>query len=335
MADEEEIKDDSIRGELEKAFEEVVEKPAEPEIKPAADKPDAEPKPPVEAKEGRDKNGKFAKKEEKIEPVEKTSKAPNSWTSTEKAEWDKLTPAAKAAVERREAEVERGFTKHDEERNLGKAMREVVSPYMPIITAEGGNPVSAVKELLNTAYILRTAPVAQKTALFHQLAKQYGVDLSQNNTQAAQPDQVLAQTQQQLAELRQQIAQQPQVFRQQQETMVLQSTIDAFAADPKNVHFDTLKPVMASLLQSGQAKDLQDAYDKASWANPDIRTSILEEQRASENAKLISQKTVKTNQAKKASASLTGSPGVTPVANGASTASIRDALSDAWDAHAS
>lgn len=312
---------DSIREDLEKAFEEAeplkgndpVEKPIEPKIKDESDKLPANP--------------------EKV--AEKIPDAPRSWTTEEKAKWAEATPEVRKAILRREQEVELGFTKLDEDRNFGKSLKDVITPYLPIITAEGGTPATAVKELLNTAYILRTASVAQKTALFHQLAQQYGVDLSQpNNNPAVQPNQILAQTQQEIAALKQQIQQQPEVFRQQQENLVIKSQIDAFAADSKNVHYEKLKPIMASLLQSGQAKDLQDAYDKASWADPDIRSAMQSDQQKAAEAQRIAEIKAKADLSRRASVSVRGSPGIVPVANGSATDSIADDIRAAWDEHA-
>lgn len=319
--EEEIVVDDSIRGDLEKAF---AENEAAPEKEPIVA--------PVD--KTRDESGKFAKKadEPKVEPVaEKVPDAPHSWTAEEKAKWVEATPEVRKAILRREQEVEQGFTKFDEDRNLGKSLKDVITPYMPIITAEGGTPQTAIKELLNTAYILRTAPAAQKTALFHQLAKQYGVDLSQpNNTPAAQPNALLSE----INQLKQQIQQQPEVFRQQQENLAVKSQIDAFAADPKNVHYEKLKPVMASLLQGGQAKDLQDAYDKASWADPDIRSANLVAEQAAKETQRIAEIKAKADKSRKASPSIKGSPSINPVPNGKDSGSIADDLRAAWDEHA-
>lgn len=322
--DEQEEVVDSIRNDLEQAFAD-----SEPQDDVVATAPER----------SRDETGRFAKAEkqqpEVIAPAaaETIPDAPRSWTAAEKAEWASMTPNQRAAVQRRESEVELGFTKLDEDRNFGKSLKEVIAPYMPIIQSEGGSPAAAVQSLLNTAYILRTAPVAQKTALFHQLAKQYGVDLS--NTPAVQPNDPLMQTQQQIADLQRQLQQQPEVFRQQQENLAAKSMIDAFAADPKNIYYEKLKPVMASLLKSEQAKDLQDAYDKASWADPEIRSSLLATQEKEAESKRIADIKAKADSARKKAVSIKGSPSINPVAtNGNANNSIADDIREAWDMHA-
>lgn len=317
---EEVVIEDSIRGDLEKAFDEI-ESPVDPE------KPSEKP---IDTK-SRDESGKFAKTAPIIPEVEKIPDAPRSWTAEEKAKWNEATPEVRKAILRREQEVEQGFTKLDEERNFGKSIKEVVTPYMQIINAEGGTPATAIQSLLNTAYILRTAPAAQKTALFHQLAQQYGVDLSQPQNPAVQPNQTVLQ--QEIAQLKQQIQQQPEVFRQQQENFAIKSQIDTFAADPKNVHYEKLKPVMATLLQGGQAKDLQDAYGKASWLDPDIRSALNSDQQKASEQQRIADIKVKADKSRRTAVSIKGSPSINPVING-SGGSIADDLRAAWDEHA-
>lgn len=319
--------EDSIRSDLEKAFEDSI----------PDDAKDAK------ADRARDESGKFAKAtaekaaetaELKLDTVaQKVPEAPRSWTAAEKAEWTTMTPSQRAVVLRREQEVEQGFTKLDEDRNFGKSLKDVISPYMALIQSEGSNPVAAIQSLLNTAYILRNAPIQQKTELFHQLAKQYGVDIT-NSTQAVQPGDAVNRLQGEIQHLRQQIQQQPQVFAQQQETQAIKGQIEAFAADPKHAHYEKLKPVMASLLQSGGATDLQDAYDKASYADPEIRSSILAAQEQEREAQRIAELKAKTVKARNTAVSVRGSPSATPQANGKSNGSIRDDLMAAFDEHA-
>lgn len=338
--------DTSIRDALDKAFTEAESKAA------ITDGTESEVQKEVQSEnpESRDDKGRFAKKEEatttakteeaetQLDPVKPSIVAPVSWKPDAKAKWEKLPEDIKAEINKREKEVELGFTKLDEERNFGKALKEVITPYMSIINAEGGTPVTAIQSLLNTAYYLRsTATPQEKGKMIINLAKQFNADITQtqNNTTPVQPDQIIAQTQQEIAALREEIKQQPIVFRQQQETTHLQSIIDAFAADPKNVHYPKLKPVMASLLQTGQAKNLQEAYEKASWADPEIRSSIMAEQAKEIESKRIANIKAKTGAARKVAVSIKGSPGISSATNGDGNGSIREQLNQAWDEHAS
>lgn len=321
------IEVDSVRDDLVKAFDAV--EGATPEPAPAPEPKDPIEEPKDDEGRARDANGKFQKKEEKSEPVK--APPPKSWKAEDHPVWEEMSPKARAAIERREAEVEKGFTHLDEDRNFGKQLKEIVTPYMPMINADGGTPVTAIQSLLNTAYQLRAGTPQSRGQLIMELAKQFNAELP-SNTAAVQSD-PLAQTQAEIARLRQQIEQQPAVLKQQQEDLVLQSHIDVFAADPKNVHFAKLKPVMASLLHGGQAKSLQDAYDQAQWIDPEIRSATLAASEADKEAKRIADIKAKADKARSAAVSVRGSPNI-QVMNGSSSGSVRDDLLAAFEEHA-
>lgn len=331
------VAEDSIRGDLERAFaaaeadtapDSAPESPAEPSPTPAPEPVTTNP---------RDEKGKFQKAspEPAPEPVAVVAKpAPKSWKAEEKALWDKTPAEIRAIIERREAEVEKGFTALDEDRNFGKSMKETIAPYMAIIQAEGGTPVTAVQSLLNTAYYLRSnATPQEKGAMIRGLAKQFNADLTETTPTAVQPNDALAATQRELAELRQTIQKQPEIFKQEQEKALIDRTISAFAADPKNVHYEKLRPAMASLLSGGQATDMQDAYDKARWVDPEIRPLMLAEQQKASEAKRIADAQAKTVIAKKTAVSVKGSPGIVPMTNGKANGSIADDLRAAMEEH--
>jgi hypothetical protein len=46
---------------------------------------------------------------------------------------------------------------------------------------------------------------------------------------------------------------------------------------------------MADLLETGKATSLQDAYEKAVWMNPDIRQSLIEQQRLDAQKKAMAE----------------------------------------------
>jgi len=237
-----------------------------------------------------------------------TIKPPDAWSPAAKAKFATLDPEIQAEVMRREQEVHKGFTKQDEHRNLGKTFAEVVTPYLPMIRAEGGEPLQAVQALLQTAHNLRNATPDQKQNMFIQLARDYSVDLQGvfNRLAGGQQQQVdpqVQQLQQQLAQLQQerQMAVRSTVEAEQAQ---INTTIESFASDPKNLYFANVKADMAALLSNGSAKDLQEAYDMACWARPDIRPLLLQqtEQQKQAEAKARAQK------ARAAGASISGSP---------------------------
>lgn len=284
-----------LRGEIENAIKEVKEKEAPDEVR--------EEKP---AKQ-RDETGKFAKKEVVDKPVDETPKtvAPQSWKAEYKDKFATLPPEIQAEIMRREEEVDKTIKNQDEERLFGKQLKETITPYLPIIQAEGGTPATAVKDLLNTAYVLRTGTPEQKRNLILRTAQQYGVDLTQVSQQSDADPQVQA-LYQKIESLEGRLTQQD-MSREQQERAAIQSEIDAFASNPDHRHFETVKADIAALLNGGRATDLKDAYQKAVWANPDTRSALLAEQ----EAKRVAEIKAKADAARKAGSSVTGSPGAT------------------------
>lgn len=321
-----------------------VSDPAEEMVDPAYTPSD-----PAEVQSGRDRDdaGRFSKKAEEVAKATETPEAvvtatpttkidppPAALSAVAKAKWDSWPAEARAEITKREADVHKMFTSHDGELNLGRKMKEVVTPYMPIIQAEGGTPETAVRDLLNTAYVLRTSQPAQKAQLIQKIIADYNVDMSllENGSGGQQTSPDVAALQNEIATLKQQAN--PQVLisqlRDTMENEKIQTEVNAFAADAKNVHFQNVKPEMASFMQSGQAKNLQEAYDMACWAKPDIRSTLLATQRAEEQAK---QKQV-LDAKKKAAVSVAGSPGSKSNSNGKSEKSLEDELREAMQAGA-
>lgn len=295
---------------------------------------------PATAARSRDETGKFAKTEVKtdkpdttvaqktqeLKDVKREIKAPASWKSEARAKWETLPDDIRAEVARREEETHSIISRHDDDRAFAKQLKEVINPYMPLIQSEGGTPAGAVRDLLNTAYVLRTGSPQQKATLLRQVAQQYGVDLSQGaQTQQVPNDPIVQQLYQKVAQLEGTLTNAERA-KQQQEQSAINQQIQAFASDPKNVHFEAVKPHMAALLQSGLAKDMEDAYEQAIYARPDIRSTFLEQRNAESETKRVAEAKVKADAARKAGSSVVGSPGVAVPNIGKTDRSLRDEI---------
>lgn len=231
---------------------------------------------------------------------------PDAWKSRSNSEdWKNLPSSIKKLITERESEVQKGFSKLDEDRNFGKQLKDVIQPYEHIISAEGGNPVAAVQSLLNTAYLLRTADPVKKAQLFSALAKQYEVNLQDVASGKHEIDPV-----QQLRDELEQFKktdQERQSLAQQQEDQKIQKQIDEFAANAP--HFEKLKPLMASFFNSGQANDLKTAYDLAFRAHPETSQEWIKAEIAKNSNSQQSEVKAKVESAKKAGVSVSGSSG--------------------------
>lgn len=329
----------SLRGQIEKAIEETNAKhPVEP---PAEETPEQK------EQRARDEQGRFAKEEAKkretltlkkdaaqAAPVEPDAtaaalpavKAPESWSAPLKAKFSELPPDVQVEITRRESEMHRKFTEQDQDRNFGKQVRELSQPYMATIIQEGATPALTYQEFLKTAYALRTATPAQKTQMLLNLAAQFNVPLNLPQQGQFQPHPQLQSLEQQIAELKQERQAELQQ-RASQEAFSLKTEIEAFAGEPGHEHFETVKPVMAALLESGTAETLQDAYDQAVWARPDIRSTLTAHLSASAEEKRLADIKDKALKARQAAGSVTGGPGAGGELNGAGNSrSLRDEL---------
>lgn len=289
----------------------------------------------------RDESGKFVAKEEKaevpqeptepVEPVEakEVEPAPQSWGAAVKGKWGELPQEVRSEILKREQDIHKALTSGDGELRLGREIKSVIAPYEAQIRAEGATPIQAVESLLNTAYILRTGTPEQKKALILNTAKQYGVDIGAVHDEEY-VDPTIAQLKQQIEELKR--VADPNYIRsaltKEIESSKIQSDIAAFASDPAHVHFETVKPLMASILGAGQAKDLKEAYDMACMANPTIRSTL----EAAKNAELEAKRKQEIQAKKRAASSVTGSPAIPSNSKATNPkSSVEDDLRAAFD----
>jgi hypothetical protein len=269
--------DDTIRDTLRS----LKEKGAEIEGEPEAEKP----------AKVRDEKGKFAPEKPLIKEVEQVSEkpevpvkpAPNTWRKDVAEKWSTLPPEVQSEVERREADFHKGIETYKQKAQFADVMTQAIAPHMNTLQSLNVSPDVAVRELLQADNKLRYSPPEQKQAYFAELARAYGVDLGQV-ANIPQPDPNVSAMAQRVQQLEGWIQQQS-LMGQQQEQAKLNSEISSFASDPTHSHFESVRGHMAALLQAGQAKDLQDAYEQAVWANPQTRTSLIAQQQAEAKAK--------------------------------------------------
>lgn len=265
-----------------------------------------------------------AEKEPEAKPAEIKSDAPVALSGAIKAKWKDLPPDVQAEWKKREDDIHRMMTAKEGELNLGRSIKEIATPYEHIIRADGGTVEGAVRDMLNTNYILRAGTPQQKAQAVMSAIQRFGIDMSVlGNQQQANP---LAAVQQELQQLRQ-MADPNRIKSQLQEQMEadrINGEIQAFAANPEHVHFEAVKSTMGSLISSGRATDLQTAYDMAIWSDPSIRSELLKAQQAQEAEKKKAEMAAK----KKASASVAGSPGLASPNANAPQKSLEDELRD-------
>lgn len=204
-------------------------------------------------------------------PLEGLEIPPVNWKGSAKISWGKLPAPVRQELVEQHARV-------------AAAEAEIV-PLKEMIDLNRESMVrhaGSVNEGMRQLFAFHEMSLTKPLDLIQHIAQSRGIDLralfggqqgTQPGTQPQQPDiqAIIDRTvQQRLQPFQAQI--------EQRENQQLQSTIDAFRSDPKHPYFEDVKAHMGQLLKVGAAKDMQDAYDQAIWANPAIRTQLLAEQ---------------------------------------------------------
>lgn len=256
---------------------------------------------------------------------------PGGWTAEGKAAWDvlakelpTLSPAAQAAVRSvqtaalaREQSAAAGSNQWSEEKRRYEA---ALSPIAQLARARGISAEEGAQRLAQAQQMLDADPVNG----IRKLAASYGVNLAtiagqqpaegSSDQNPHQPDisaLVRAHVEPLLAPIRQQ-----REFEQRQREDQTVETVTQFATSPGHEHFDAVQTELMALIPAikGQnpgwshEKVLQDAYDRAVHANPATRAAITTAARDAEATRLRIEATARTDRARRAGASVTGSP---------------------------
>ena len=210
-------------------------------------------------------------KEETEEPTEEATEepegrpAPQSWKKEMHEFWKGLDPTVQSYVEQREEQMREGLEKDRGDANLGRTMRDVMSPYSEMLKSQGVDETVMVRNLMNAHYKLSTASPEEKVNLFNQLQQMYGVTA---NGEAPQVDPALKSVQDKVNMLEQHLTQAQQRTLQEARTRVEQD-VEAFASDPAHEFFDEVSEQMIPLINAGYS--MEDANNNAIWLNPVTR----------------------------------------------------------------
>jgi hypothetical protein len=232
------------------------------------------------------------------------NRPPSTWKPTARAEWEKLPPSVRAEIHRRESDFMAGQHQLLPDAKLGSDMRKAIEPYRMMIEAEGGTPDRAVSDLLRTAALFRVGSQEQKLAAIGRLVQQFGIDISPmfQQAQQGQPqpqpqqqyqdprvDQLFAMQRQQEQERQQQEYQRQQRENGEREAVAAQFMNEVTAdGKPARPYLGDVIDQMAALVPVIRAENaslthgqmLQEAYDRATWANPEIRALLQTEHQA-------------------------------------------------------
>lgn len=297
----------------------AIKQHAEPEAKPAAKKPAKEdkPEPKTAGERARDEAGKFTKAEGEApqtqaapdkpteipttdKPAQATSEAPQAsaetpaaWSSdARKPIWSTLPASVQAEIVKRESEMQAGVDKLKQELQQHteryQEFERVAAPHRARYAQHGlRSDAEAFDRLLRWEHMIRTNPHQAIPAL----AQQYGVNLQ---TMAQLPGQPAQQEQQQtevppwfqnlmgqFGQLSQQVNTVTSDFERERQN---RAANEITTWTNGKAHFDKVRVDMGLLMKQaaelGKPITLDEAYDRATWANPEVRAEIQKQQAA-------------------------------------------------------
>ncbi|TAH36540.1 MAG: hypothetical protein EYC62_02535 [Alphaproteobacteria bacterium] len=245
--------------------------------------------------------------------------APEHWSDEDKATFSSLDDRTKSWVMRRHKSMEADYTKKttdiSKERKRYGDLQKIFDEYKDDLSRAGVDEAAAVAELFGVYRNLKRNP----QATIKHISDLYGYNAEavppvKNNEPSdikKEIDQlkgVLAQQQMQQAAGAIRIGQQR-----------IKDMIEAKDVTGKNMypHFDTLLPHITMLahadLLQGKQPDLKDLYERAGWAHPNLREEFLSGHLKSAEKRKQDEDRAKVEIAKRAGASIYGTPGANAV----------------------
>jgi len=286
------------------------------------------------------KNG--AQSENPIEP-------PQHWAEADRATFKEQTPKAQRWLLDRHKSMEGDYTRRVQEI---APITKALDRWKPYIQARGTSSEQVIETLLGVEHQLYTGSQDQKQEVFAKLANDYGVDLDalyshrlERQAEDESMDPAVKALKQELDGVRSEFSnfktqsQQSEEQAQAARIEAANNKILAFremkteAGEPAHPYFSDVEADMAALAiaerQAGREPDLQQLYDRAIWANPSVRATMLAAETSAADSKRREADRQKVAKAKKAASSISGSP------NGSATRAqpklgIRDNIEQAW-----
>lgn len=274
--------------------------------------------------------------------------APEHWPAERREAFAKLPKEARELLLSQSRDLEKGFTRKSqelsEEARFAESVRKEFEPLRDQLKMAGMDEVAGIRQLVAAHQLLERDP--QRGIEY--LAQQYGV-AAPSQAQGQQPQQQpgqqngqkpkyvdpdIAALQSEIGQIRDQFGQMTNA-QQQARMQEVQKQITEFqsakdeAGNPAHPHFETVQNEMARLIQAGVASDLRDAYDKAVWANPDLRAQQIEAERKAVAEAEAKRRQEAVAKAKKAGRRVKGDnrPGTEPTKPNDLSSIINDAIS--------
>lgn len=232
---------------------------------------------------------------------------PNSWSADMKGKWATIPPDAQAYIAQRETEAHDQISRMGQEVARSRPLTELIDARQGIFDQHGLDAHEGLSLLLDAQELLDQDPLHGIAAI----ADKYGIDLAatfgtgqRQQTQGGAVDpqvtQRLTQLEHQNRTLQQQLTLRDNTARSVAERETLarreeaKTTVATWSEGKTHFAREDVKKLMGTLLGNKSANDLDDAYDQACHAIPEVRTlvtadasrkTLAEQARAASDAK--------------------------------------------------
>jgi hypothetical protein len=261
-------------------------------------------------------------------------KAPAQWKPEVKEMWNTLPRKVQEEITRREGDSMRLIGSVGPKIRMADEVSQHLQPFAEKLQANGVGSSAFLGDVFGSIKILASGSPQDRAEVVANIVQSYGVDVRDLDRiltfRIQRPEVYQAREVMHRANT---IIQQNTQNAEQQSAHQAELALAAFAADPKHEFLPDVRSLMADLMDSGQAKSLEDAYAAAVWANPDTRKILLQREAQSR----AQSKTKRATIARRASSSVHGTPSIPGPAsnNGAQNMSLRESIEAAFDEHTS
>ncbi len=204
--------------------------------------------------------------------------APSTWSKEAAAKWQGIDPAVKAEIMKREQDIFAGLEQYKSRAEIGDRYEGVIAEFKPILEAEQIDPVEMFGNFAANHYLLSRGTPEQKLTVATNLMAHYGIDIDQvqqrlSSIPAVNPE--IEALKAKIAELETGVTT-IHADKQAQVRNQFAQQVEAFASDPAHPYFEEVSEDIATFLKSGVCKTLEEAYDKAVYANPITRQKEID-----------------------------------------------------------
>lgn len=232
-----------------------------------------------------------------------TRAAPKSWAKEQHEHWAKLDPKVQDYIEQRERQAEEGITRYSREL---RTLNEAIAPYQDVLKSAGVDAPTAIKALMEAHKQMSVADEGQRAAYFAKMAKHYGIDVTRLGQAAQIADEPAAVKE--LRERTERIEREHRLRTESEHKAVRErvaSEVSAFAdakdekGNLKHPYFDDCAEDIAVLVNAGHTLD--QAYERAVYANPVTRAKELQRLQSESEAALRAKAKTEAEKARNAS----------------------------------